>query len=606
MVRYAKISGIVALFILAAAIAIPNLLSTPYVKERIAQQLSDLTGRSVSLNGSSSVSLSPYLGVSYNDVTISDSRDGKGKTLVSMEEFKARLDLFPALWGDAQLTELEFIRPQFNLRVDANGVKNWLPDTGLLGAALSVNDDATSDTLDLGTIKIVDGKLLYTNEQKRLSDSLSAINGELNWANASSSADASFSVVWRGEITKISASANRFGELLRGRETVVTLAISAQPLSLSFDGKASSNAAEASGKLTIASNSPNRLIQWLDLKTTALDRLDATSVAGDMVLKDNSMEFPEAIVVSGAQNGRGRLQFSRPENNMLALSGTLAFDTLDLPNFQNLVVPATGNSNEEKALDLSFLEGVKVDLRLSAQEARSGSLELTNLAAAVLVRDNKASFDIGQAEALAGTIAGSIAMNKESQGVSLAADFSLQSIDLATLTKTYLGTGFSLNGVGNSTFKLKSNAATVDGLVPRLNGEGSLTASDGTLLGVDVADIFETVSGGTDSVVRISDASTNYSSLKVGFFIANGTAFFRDGRLENDAVTMNVSGRSDLVRRSLAIRGTISPTQSEDDPDKSLPFFIGGIADAPLFVPLPKPNNTNESDAADEQTSGNQ
>ena len=79
--RTGKFAIAVTIFVIIAIFAIPNLLSTTYVKQRIADQLSQLTGRQVSLEGSSSISLRPYLGVSYDNVVISDEADQPGKPM---------------------------------------------------------------------------------------------------------------------------------------------------------------------------------------------------------------------------------------------------------------------------------------------------------------------------------------------------------------------------------------------------------------------------------------------------------------------------------------------------------------------------------------------
>ena len=156
---------VAAIFLVVAIFAIPNLLSTTFVKQRVADQLSQLTGRQVALEGDSSISLRPYLGVSYDNVTISDAADAEGKPLIAIDELKAKLGLFAALFGDAELTELEFIRPHFHLRIDQNGHRNWLPEHGQMGAHIA--DPELGDRLRLGRLRIEDG-ILYPAQQLKL------------------------------------------------------------------------------------------------------------------------------------------------------------------------------------------------------------------------------------------------------------------------------------------------------------------------------------------------------------------------------------------------------------------------------------------------------
>ena len=586
MFRFVKIASTVAILLLVAAISIPNLLSISYVKQRIASQLSELTGRTVSLNGSSTVSLRPYLGVSYRDVTISDARDGVDAPLVTMEGFRARLGLLAALWGDAQLTELEFVRPQFNLRINQSGEKNWLPDSGLLGKALDQTAGSDTSPIDLGTVKIVDGKLKIDDEINRTTNELTSISGTFSWSNTNGEASAVISAVWRGEVTNTTAYADNFAALLQGQPTSIALKFLSKPFNISFDGKITNYFEEATGAMNASSPSPKRLAEWLEWRMTATNGFDSSSVSGDMTYKSGSVEFPEATIEIGENQGRGRIQFKLANTEIETINGTLAFTSLDLPDIASILIPNTAGSEASLSQLPNFGEFV-ADIRLSAQSANSGSIAFEDLAAAILVRDGMASFDIGAARAIDGMIAGSISLKSENNLVETATDLAFSDIDLSLLSKRFLGTGFSLDGKGNVTLKVKSSAGDAAGLMSRLNGEGSLTSKGGSLIGLDFKSLYEESSSGSDAVARISNAQTSYNKLELNFFVANGTAFLRNSTLEGADISLSVSGRSDLVRQSLALRGKVQPTSVGDDSAPALPFFIGGVADAPLIVPLP-------------------
>ncbi len=586
MLRIGKISAIAAILILLAAVAIPNLLSTSYVKQRIASQLSELTGRSVSLNGSSTVSLRPYLGVSYRDVIISDQRDEEGAPLVVMEGLRGRLGLLAALWGDAELTELELIRPQFNLHVDRSGTKNWLPDSGLLGTALHPDTSADAASLDLGTVKVIDGKLKLNDDIKRQTQELTAINGELNWPNTNGNANATISAVWRGENTKTSLFSDNFKDLLQGKPTNIAVKFTSKPLTLDFSGELQGHFKEAIGTLTASSTSPRRLAEWLDWRMTAANGMESSSISGEASYKDNELEFAEAVIQIGENEGRGRIQFLFDGSEVSNVDGTLSFTSLDLPDIVPFLV-SDSTAREKNASRLPDFQNFVADVRLSAKVANSGSIQLDDLAASLLIRDGMASFDIGSASAIDGTIAGSISLKSQDGTIQTASDLTLMDIDLAQLTGRFRGNGFSLEGNGDVTIKVKSSADDVDGLISRLNGEGSLLSLDGNLIGLDFAELYKSSSSGSDSVARITQASTSFDRLELNFFIANGTVFVRNSGMIGEDISLPITGRSDLVRESLALRGKVIPTENNNEKPRPLPFFIGGTANAPLIVPLP-------------------
>jgi len=103
------------------------------------------------------------------------------------------------------------------------------------------------------------------------------------------------------------------------------------------------------------------------------------------------------------------------------------------------------------------------------------------------------------------------------------------------------------------------------------------------------------------------EGSTAYEELNIGFFIANGIAFFRGSEMQNDGIIVTLGGRTDLAQRSLALRGRISTKTSEGEADQnnSLPFFVGGTTISPLFVPLPgtanpTPSQINKSESVNQ------
>jgi AsmA protein len=598
--RTGKFAIVAAIFIVVAIFAIPNLLSTAFVKQRIADQLSDLTGRKVALQGDSSISLRPYLGVSYNNVVISDSADAEGKPLISIDELKAKLGLFAALFGDAQLTEVEFIRPYFHLRIDQNGHRNWLPDQGQIGAHIS--NPSLGDSLRLGRVRIEDGIVELVDEAQRQTKELTAINGQFVWPNIDTAANVQMSAVWRGEIMEFNASLASPLAWLRNGASDLSVKLISNPLNLAFDGTTSGTSKRFEGNLSTSSPSPKRLADWIGWLLPAIQKVGQSSIAGDMVLEESSLEFPEASVSFEGHEGVGRLQLALRDDTYVAINGTLAFETIALPNLGQLLQGQAAAAETPEKFDLTFLEGLALDVRLSAESASGAPFPVSNLAAAIIVNEGRASFDIGQAESLSGTVSGSINLQNQEGALALSADLVANAIDLEQLTQVYKETGVSLEGSGNVAIKLKSVGQDVPGLVRRLNGEGQMSGLDGTLIGLDLPELFETSSAGSDSVTRVSSGTTDYSEINLGYFIANGTAFLRDSNLIADAIDVSLKGRVDLVRATLALRGMIKNKLETDQTANDLQFFVGGTASSPLFVPLPMTKRSTETPQQREKT----
>ena len=583
--RTGKFAIAVTIFVIVAIFAIPNLLSTTYVKQRIADQLSQLTGRQVSLEGSSSISLRPYLGVSYDNVVISDEADPADKPLIVIDEFKAKLGIFAALFGDAELAEVEFIRPHFQLTIDQSGIRNWSPNKGQIG--VSIADEEAKHTLDLGRVRIEDGILELTDERNRQHTKFTAINGQLSWPDSNSSANIQLSSVWRGEIVNLSASVARPMQWLRDGKSEISVKLDSNPLSLSFDGIYDSTTEQFDGSLAVDSPSSTRLSDWVGWQLQAPKKFGSFSISGDVKYQNQSLEFPDATVSLEKHQGTGRLQMMLKGNDLLAVNGTLAFATVELPDLRNLLQSQPNGSTGEAGIDLSFLDGLALDVRLSAETATGAPFAMTNLAAAIIINDGRASFDIGQADAIGGALSGSITLQAQDGATAVSADLVGKNIELEQLTQVYADESVSLQGSGDFEIKLKSVGNTFDDMLLRLNGEGLISGEDGTLNGLDLPELYQSTLAGSGSVARVSSGKTGYQTINLGYFIANGTAFMRDSFLKTESVNVDIRGRIDLVRRTIALRGQIQNAAAQENEATKLPFFVGGTASSPLFVPLP-------------------
>ena len=215
--------------------------------------------------------------------------------------------------------------------------------------------------------------------------------------------------------------------------------------------------------------------------------------------------------------------------------------------------------------------------------------EMSNLAASVIIRDGQASFDIGQAETMGGVVAGSLALESGEEGLALGADISLNDIALDQLSNLNEDALVSLEGTGVLKVKLKSTGQNARELILKLNGEGSLSGKDGSLIGVDFQEVAAAVGENANSVILLSSNSTEFTELNLGFFFANGTAFLRDSELDNETLKLSLGGRSDLLKQNLALRGTIISKSEVEDEGSARSFFVGGTIGSPFIVPLSAP-----------------
>ncbi|MDD9910460.1 MAG: AsmA family protein [Ahrensia sp.] len=580
MKRVANWLAGIAVCIALVLLALPMFLSSSAVKERVETQLTLLTGKQVHLRGESSVSLWPFLQVSYDDVTIR-SGDDEGGLLVQMDGLEAQLSFTSAFWGDADLSHVTIVRPRFTLLRDQDGSANWSNGDGLLARRFGERSQADR-AVSLGSVRVIDGIADYEDRQAERTAQLTAINATLNWPSLRGAATLRLDAVWQGEVFELIVNSASPVPLLRGEISETSFEFSSNPVRLSYSGQLGlSSSPDAAGQVSLLIPSPRRLLEWIGHPIPVATVIAETQLEGAITASDGLMEFAEAQIRVGEHSGTGQLELQTSDGEP-SLIGTLAFQSLWLPNPMSLAQTSAEPQPSGK-LDLSFLEGFGLDLRLSAVGATIGPLNMANLAAAAIVRDGAASFEVGEAEALSGSIAGSISVSK-GPGVGLfETDLSFNGVDLDALTTLYGQGPLALSGQGDASLRFRSTGTSAQGLLINLEGDGAIDATEGTLRGFDLARIPLDGSGNAASVF---EGNTPFDGLSARFTIDDGFVALDGTSMSSEAIAILLGGQIDLIRRSIALRGEVAQTQTEPLLP-SVPFFVGGSMSAPLFIVLP-------------------
>lgn len=585
MTRMWKIIGVLLAVFVVGALATPKLLSTDYVKQRIASQLSSVTGRTVVLNGDSAIGLYPYLSVTYQDVSIGDT-SANTEPIVRMDALRAKLSLAAAFWGSARLAELSFIRPIINLKVDKTGAENWRISKGPLAERLATPEGKRPEKLALGSISIEQGIVKFNSEPLRRTEQLTDFNGTLNWPSISASANLTASAVWRGEVVSINALTTAPFALIRGGESKLSTKVESKPLTLDFEGVINLYGRTAGGSINLATPSTERISTWLKRPLEALALLGGVELQGDVLVSAQKTEFSNMAISSGGHTGVGRLLLEMTTTDEPRLSGTLAFDTFAFPT--HALVSSSENTDQTARAKniLKNYKGYELDLRLSANRAQLGAHELSNVAASVLVKDGNANVDIGQADVFGGTISASFSLNDTNKIPTYATSLDLVGANFEQLAAVHGTSSYFLTGVGDVKLNLKSTGNSLPEIMLRLNGDAELKSNDGVLNGINLADVISAQPDNSDQIWQSVSGSSPYQTLKLSVSVANGIALFSDSTLVTDTFEASLFGKSDLAERSLALRGRIAAKNSQGAEAKILPFFIGGTTAAPLFVPL--------------------
>jgi AsmA protein len=280
---------------------------------------------------------------------------------------------------------------------------------------------------------------------------------------------------------------------------------------LALDGKADASAVRA--RVTAARFEPLALRYEVQV-----DRIDADRYRG-----------------IGGASGTGDASSGKP------VSGPAAGSTPPAAA-DAIAVPPIAGLDTDGTLRVGMLRasGVEASNVIAAIRSGQGRIALTRLNAGVF----GGKLDAGGALTTAGNHALRVKLDSVDAGLAL-----------RTLADQHL-----LEGRGNLTADVTGSGQTVSALRRSLNGTAALALRDGTLAGIDLADVLERVRGALAAVrgkeppveqAAGAGAKTAFSSLNASFAIRDGIAHNDDLDLRSPLLRVGGSGRVDLAQGTL-------------------------------------------------------
>ena len=592
---------VLALVIATALVAaLPFLISSDLVKERLLSGARELTGREVTFRGNPSVSFNPFLGVEILDVAIADA-DDPSKSLVSMEKMQAQLEVLPALIGQAEITNFRFFRPHFTLTVNTSGISNWVFDKGQFRRhldQLSAQAGQTDDTapppalppLALGRFEIIDGNVTYSDEISGIDHAITNLNGTVNWPTAQSRFQSDLKGVWRGEQVALNLNAANMMHLLSGKKTDLDFKLQSAPVEASFNGQANIIAdLHLAGALSINSPSFNRFAEFLDY--SLLDGLffGEFSASGMVDATPKGASLTGASVSIGGNQSSGLLQWSLGEDEVPKVNGTLAFDSVSLNNFLQAVtqqrsIAASGQT------DLPENTPLELDLRLSANTVQMGEITATEFAATLSSAKGVWFLDVGNASLFSGSLIAKLETDFNDLSPKFKLNASASGLDLATLFNALGADTTALSGSMKLKLEAITSGETHYELAKNTNGKVELNVSPATITNLDFARVYEALN---QKEFRLTpddvSGTTTLEELAIEFSIFDGIAWTTDNHLQSNGHKLTLIGNADLYLGGLALRGDLEPLAAQDQTAEEVKrskrsLFIGGTLMAPLLT----------------------
>jgi len=587
--------AVVVLIILVVA-GLPLVASTQIVRDRIAYQMSAWTGYRVRLDEAPRIRIWPSFEAVLDDVTLLDWNETEPHAVLDAERIEVNLSALAALRGEVVFTAMRFIRPVVRLREEGGRLSMPTPQQwGRLARSIDTAKQAvmtapnSPDTRVLpndsfGVVEFVDGRITAGSGETR-NDIVTSLTGTLDWPSLNRQATLSAKGIWHGESISVSASSAQPLILLGGGAAPVTLSLQAAPANASFKGTASLTGDNfVDGQLSVAAPSLNRLIEWTRANLPIAGRIGPVSVTSRLVGDMRRIKFENTTLDLDSSTGKGVVDMNF-DNGRPLIAGTLAFDTLNLGALINAFSPLDAAIPSGRGTPVKMKGGgIDFDLRFSAVNATYGKAALTNVAAAIKVRDGLVTFDVSDATAFGGRM--QFGMRADQAATSVEISMMGEQIDADKLPAGVGYKALTPQAKANFTLMLKGKGRDFETVLQTADGSFSASCGKGTVTGLNLdAFLKSSEEGGFFPLVAFEEGSLPIEGAEVKASIVKGIAQIDEAEARSGPYLLALDGLVPFAGRGLALYGSLTAPKGTDPRlEAPLTFFVGGSWSTPFVA----------------------
>ena len=590
-------AGLVAVAVVAILAALPLIASNRIVRDRIAQELSAWSGYEVTIAGDPEIEVWPDLRAILNDVSMREPGSSNGPA-IKADRLEIELSALSALTGDVVFSNASLVRPTLVVTGGEDGALMVpMPAGGRISKAIDVARSAIRDNPvapdqgrlaadAFGSVEIADGRIVVERSGAQ-EEMVSSVSGRIEWPALNSDGRLSLTGTWRNERVDLSITALRPMLIFAGGSTPVTASLKSAKAELAFEGTAGLlGNAFVDGKASFSATSLRSALEWMYATPAPGATSGQASVSGGVIASKQRVKLERADMTLAGNIGHGAIEIGLT-GAVPMVSGTLAFETLDLSSFLSALTPQEPGIG---ALGSDLFDRVSLDVRLSASQAKSGTFSLSDLAATARISAGVAAFDISDASAFGGSIQAGLRIDRRSDEPT--AEVRLLASDVEGGA---FGTAMGMSrmvpiGTGTVSVILKGPGEAWTSLIERADGSVSARFGPGALSGFDLdAFLARTAKGGFFSLQEVSDGNFPVDGVELRASMTDGVATLEKAEAWSSTHRIKLTGLVPYLGRGLALSGLVLPSHNtaEGSEQPSASFFVGGSWAEPFVSPTP-------------------
>ena len=616
--------AVVVVVLIGAAIAVPFLVPVEQYKGRIEAEVTKRTGRAFHIEGPVSLSLLPTLAVELNEVSFAGPPGARAAEMARLSKLELELKPWPLLSGKIEIDKLVLREPHIALEVDSQGRPNWVLENQAAQAPAPAEPTGQQGgglpELHFGEVELVDGKVSYFDARSGVSYEVNRVNVEVQAPDLNQPALIKGKLVFRDRPVTIDSRIDQPRGLIETGASKLAAAVTGDLISVRFDGDLQNGQGGPAARGALDLNAPalRDLATWATGKDPGALPIQNASVNGTLEANGQRMDLTGGTYKAGDIEATGNVGLGlagpRPKIDAVLSLARLHLDQYLKKSGGTAGQPAAGQpapaqpqpqptpppapeSEKEggwstKPIDLSGLRKVDADVKLALAGLTVKGVDVGASDIAVLLNDGRLKTTMGETALFDGTISGQVNADAAAAVPALGLDFRINGVQ-AEPVLTRFAEFDKLAGTARAVASLKTTGASERAMIEGLNGQGSVTFTNGAIKGINLAAMVRNVGAAFQGQpVGNEPQQTDFAELGGTFTVQNGVVHNNDLRLLAPLLRLDGAGTVSLPPKTIDYRlqprlaATIEGQGAKKDAaGLSVPVLIRGSLTNPTFAP---------------------
>lgn len=586
MKKLLKIIGIIIALVIAllviAGVALTLFFDPNDYRDDIARYVKNETGRELTIEGDLSLSYFPWIGLEIGQVALGNAEGFGAQPFAQVGSAGIKVQVLPLLRQELVMDKIILDGLQLNLARNQQGAANW---DGLTKPAPEAEPQPTPEPggpalarFDVSGVEVSDAKIVWDDRQSDMHMELRDLNlntGRLGGGEPVP-VELSFDFVQAAEAPPRHFELEALVDLNLEQGTVAVNDLRGEfadlvALSAHIQGQGLNDNPSFSGRMELAEFVPRKLLAELGIEapqTADETVLGKASLATDFKATTASVTLSNLALALDDTRLQG--QFAIDDFSTAAMRFDLQVDEIDLDRYlppkqapsKTAQAPADGDAKpapgggaaqvEADVIPVQTLRDLNINGKLQIGKLKAYNLKSEQIALAVAAKQGNVRIHPASAKLYGGSYSGDTRIDARGQQPVISLNEKLSGVQAQPLFKDAADTDL-ISGTAELSAKLSSSGTKLSQIKRGLNGNMAMAFTDGSVKGINVAQLIRTASAKLrgESVPADEPQQTDFTEL-------TGTATVRDGVVNNQDLAMKSpllrvdgAGQANLVQEQI-------------------------------------------------------